>query len=116
MGRFILKLANTKKIHLVGHSLGAHVAAFAGKQVKRHSSRIYRITGLDPTRSTFENVTYDERLNREDADVVVVIHTDRGARGFVESIGTIDFFPNNGTSPQPGCENSSIGEGLYVNC
>lgn len=115
MGRFILKLfekaAQPKQMHLVGHSLGAHVAGFAGKEVKKRSSRIYRITGLDPARDPFEKATNDGRLHREDADVVAVVHTDRGARGFVQSIGSIDFFPNNGTSPQPGCENEQEGEG-----
>lgn len=102
---------------MVGHSLGAHVAGFAGKEVKKHAPRIYRISGLDPARSPFENstVSNEDRLYREDAIVVFVIHTDRGARGFVESIGTIDFFPNNGTSPQPGCENSEDGEGRLSN-
>lgn len=120
MGSFVLKLfrhhsIKPNQIHLVGHSLGAHVAGFAAKEVKKSSARIYRITGLDPARSPFENTTdINEKLYREDADAVVVVHTDRGARGFVESIGTIDFFPNNGTSPQPGCEGSEEGEGVNL--
>lgn len=33
-------------IHLVGHSLGAHISGFAGREVK--SGKIGRITGKNP--------------------------------------------------------------------
>lgn len=44
------------------------------------------------------------KLDPSDADFVDVIHTCSGVLGFEAPIGTVDFYPNNGTPPQPGCE------------
>lgn len=43
------------------------------------------------------------RLDSSDAEFVDVIHTDAGIFGYPTSIGHVDFYPNNGISPQPGC-------------
>lgn len=38
-----------KDVHIIGHSLGAHVAGFAGTKVFEDTGeRLERITGLDP--------------------------------------------------------------------
>lgn len=50
------------------------------------------------------------RLNEEDAQLVVGLHTDGGGNGFPAPFADIDFFPNNGTAVQPGCENSDNGK------
>lgn len=42
-------------------------------------------------------------LTAEDADMVDIIHSDRGFFGFPSSTGTVDFHPNGGTRYQPGC-------------
>lgn len=98
--------ASLENVEVIGHSLGAHVAGFAGKRVQNLTGlRIPRITGLDPAGPLFDGfwVSQEERLHEDDAEVVVALHTDSGAAGFEDSIGTIDFYPNGGNPPQPGC-------------
>ncbi|CAG4936347.1 unnamed protein product [Parnassius apollo] len=93
-----LKLSNT---HLIGHSLGAQAAGVAGASLT--SGRVARITGLDPALPLFSKVPLEQRLDASDAEFVDVIHTDAGIFGFPGTIGHADFYPNGGTSPQPGC-------------
>ena len=64
---------------IVGHSLGAHIAGFAGKHVK--AGRIHTIVGLDPAGVAFSLNRPDERLNDNDARMVQIIHTN------IESVG-----------------------------
>jgi len=45
-----------------------------------------------------------ERLDKDDAIFVDVVHTASGVQGISQPIGHVDFYPNNGKSPQPGCE------------
>ncbi|CAK1555946.1 unnamed protein product [Leptosia nina] len=94
-----LKLSN---LHLVGHSLGAQIAGVVGHTVK--SGRVSRITGLDPALPLFENVPLAQRLDPTDAEFVDIIHSDAGIFGYNRPCGHVDFFPNGGVSPQPGCE------------
>ncbi|VVD02546.1 unnamed protein product [Leptidea sinapis] len=66
--------------------------------------KVARITGLDPALPLFNKVSLDQRLDPSDAHFVDVIHTDAGIFGFNQLVGHVDFFPNGGASPQPGCE------------
>lgn len=98
--------ADLHKIQITGHSLGAQVAGFAGKTVQDLTGlKIGRITGLDPASLLFEGSTLTEenRLMKEDAELVVIVHTDGGILGYADPAGHIDFFPNGGTASQPGC-------------
>lgn len=52
-----------------------------------------------------------KRLNKDDADVVEVLHTDGGTFGFKDACGTIDFFANGGSS-QPGCKQIDLANPL----
>ncbi|KAJ8025384.1 Inactive pancreatic lipase-related protein 1 [Holothuria leucospilota] len=91
-----------KELHLIGHSLGAHIAGYVGEIVPS----IGRITGLDPAGPGFdENQSIFEKhckLDPTDADFVDVVHTD-GFYGNKFPLGHQDFFPNGGVT-QPGCK------------
>lgn len=109
MGEFILDLnanysANLSNIHVVGHSLGAHIAGFAGKTIQNQTgTNLGRITGLDPAGPLYRLVGPDDRLAKTDADLVVVLHTDGGVNGYWRGLGDIDFYANGGFPEQPGC-------------
>lgn len=72
-------IGNYKDVHLVGHSLGAHVAGVIGHNViKQKRGKIGRITGLDPAGPIFDQIFwakhYDDvkSLDKEDAEFVDV--------------------------------------------
>lgn len=115
---------NPKDIHLVGHSLGAHVSGFAGREIKqgkigRISGMLYYIgnfldnlvfvqqlflLGLDPALPGFDvGLVSAGTLSNSDADFVDVIHTCAGYLGYKMPLGHADFYPNGGGPPQPGC-------------
>nr|ATU82405.1 venom lipase [Lethocerus distinctifemur] len=85
-------------VHIIGHSLGAHVAGAAGSSTR--SGKIGRITGLDPAAILFGD---NDGLNAADAKFVDVIHT--SILGLTGSLGQADFYPNGGGRfwSQPGC-------------
>ena len=90
-------------IHVIGHSLGAHLAGSIGK----HSGdqNIGRITGLDPAQLFLDS--HSKRLSREDADFIDVIHANsghlyQGCLSMPWTIGHVDFYPNGGRH-MPGC-------------
>ncbi|XP_011537578.1 pancreatic lipase-related protein 3 isoform X1 [Homo sapiens] len=93
------------KVHLIGHSLGAHLAGEAGSRIPG----LGRITGLDPAGPFFHNTPKEVRLDPSDANFVDVIHTN-AARilfelgvGTIDACGHLDFYPNGGKH-MPGCE------------
>lgn len=59
-------------VHVIGHSLGAHIAGYAGERVEA----LGRITGLDPAEPYFQNMPEFVRLDPSDAKLVDTIHTD----------------------------------------
>ncbi|XP_037947732.1 phospholipase A1 VesT1.02-like [Teleopsis dalmanni] len=87
-------------LDVIGHSLGAHVAGYAGKSVT--SGEVHTIVGLDPALPLFSYDKPDKRLNSEDGFYVESIQTDGGKLGFLKPIGKGAFYPNGGKS-QPGC-------------
>lgn len=80
---------NVESIHLIGHSLGAHICGYAGKsfQILVPGEKLPRITGLDPANPCFYNTGPENRLNSSDAHFVDVIHTNNGVYGLKKSIG-----------------------------
>ncbi|XP_033345212.1 pancreatic triacylglycerol lipase-like [Bombus vosnesenskii] len=89
---------NSKTLHVIGHSLGAQIAGVLPENI---NFRLIRITGLDPAGPLFYIINH--RLTSEDADFVDIIHTDAGAYGIALNSGHVDFYPNGGHRPQPGC-------------
>ncbi|CAM2117782.1 unnamed protein product [Caretta caretta] len=95
-------------IHIIGHSLGAHVAGDAGRRIRG----IKRITGLDPAGPLFEGTPPKVRLDPTDARFVDVIHSNAAqfptvGAGIVNTSGHLDFYPNGG-SIMPGCDDVII--------
>lgn len=79
----------------VGHSLGAHICAEAGRAFTvLTNDSLPRITGLDPARPCFRAGELLTTLRRGDAAFVDIIHSNPGVLGIRDSIGDIDFYPN----------------------
>jgi len=108
--------ADLNQFHVIGFSMGAHIAGNAGSTVK---GTLPRITGLDPAYPFFSLFGTDQRLDITDAEFVDIIHCNSGTVGrildieqlitdfqvtvsYPEAIGHADFYPNGGSS-QPGC-------------
>lgn len=98
--------------HVVGHSLGSHVAGYAGRTVIRAGFRKYilpRITSLDPAGPLWYVLPLNKvPLGPNDAAFVDIIHTDNGKFGGTRSTGHVDFYPNGGRSPQPSCSSDNL--------
>ncbi|CAL4217380.1 unnamed protein product [Meganyctiphanes norvegica] len=91
------------KVHLIGHSLGSHVAGYAGELI----TGLGRISGLDPAGPYFTWMPSFVILDETDAIFVDNYHTDArplylGGYGTPQAMGNVDFYPNGG-SFQPGC-------------
>ncbi|KAJ1527564.1 hypothetical protein ONE63_007530 [Megalurothrips usitatus] len=92
-------------LHVIGHSLGAHAAGYAGKQL---GGRLGRITALDAAQPAFEDQAPEVRVAVGDALFVDVLHTNGVpfiptlGLGVMHPVGDVDFYLNGGTV-QPGC-------------
>ncbi|KAI5711265.1 hypothetical protein M8J75_015521 [Diaphorina citri] len=101
-----LNFTQYDRIHMIGHSLGAHVSGATGTYCKE---KMARITGLDPAGPGFMVLMgNDMRLDMSDAQFVDVIHTAAGVAGYYGVLGHADFYPNSGKPPQPGCVELSL--------
>ncbi|XP_071986112.1 inactive pancreatic lipase-related protein 1-like [Engystomops pustulosus] len=95
-------------VHMMGHSLGAHIAGFAGQYCRG----VGRISGMDPAGQLFIGVNADNRLDPSDAIFVDVIYCNETP--FVLGIGILFYgtyivsghvnFYVNGGMWQPGCK------------
>jgi len=106
--------ASLADVHLVGHSLGAHVAGFVAKGVQALGlGKVARVTGLDPAKPFFEFATEEGRIDKSDGEFVDIIHTNsgnlwEGCLSIPKPLGHVDFYPAGG-SHQPGCTEICFG-------
>lgn len=119
LAAFIVHLAKRgvppAAVHLVGFSLGAHVAGLAGRLVAvRTGSQVARITALDPAKPCFGRAAARRgaSLARTDAAFVQAVHSSAGVLGLMEPVGHADVYVN-GLGPQPECARA---EGLTFDC
>ncbi len=79
---------------LCGHSLGAQIAGLVGKQCSAKdgfAEPIHAILAADPAGPAFAHRTIAGRLDRTDAESVIVIHGSRYLAD-VSAIGTVDMY------------------------
>jgi len=114
---------NPSSIHIVGHSMGAHIAGVAGNEVQTQQGGAYinRITGLDPAGPLeiygpgIVDLPEEYMLDSSDAAWVDVVHTGRGLTSplgvpiqgtglgtVATGVGDVDTYVNGGAN-QPGC-------------
>ena len=75
VAKFVLFLRDNfqvgpEHVHVIGHSLGAHAAGYAGAAIKEAGGVLGRITGLDPAGPYFTNMPEVVRLDPSDAAYV----------------------------------------------
>merc|ERR1712018_316873 len=76
--------------HVIGHSLGAHIAGYAGVHL---NGVLSRITGLDPAQPEFFPTPNKDHLDKTDAQFVDIIHTCGPLIGLDSANGHVDFYP-----------------------
>uniref|UniRef100_A0A146LY41 Lipase member H-A n=1 Tax=Lygus hesperus TaxID=30085 RepID=A0A146LY41_LYGHE len=113
LGKFIYFLidqgVDPNNVHVIGHSLGAHIAGFAGKFTKSdHQISLGRITGLAPSYPGYEDNTSQFRLSSDDAKFTDCIFTDYNNLDMGIPICQANFFPNGVGISQPGCFREDI--------
>lgn len=94
-----------ENIHLIGHSLGAHIVGYAGRYFTELTGEVIpRITGLDPANPCFNEGESLSGLQRGDASFIDVIHTNSGVLGKSNPVGDVDFYPQGLDAIKPGCK------------
>lgn len=94
LGRLLARGLLPERTHLLGFSLGAHVAGVAGEIVARRTGRrLGAVTGLDPARPCFTRVAHV--ISRESATFVQVFHT--SVLGVREVRGHVDVYMSEGS-------------------
>lgn len=84
---------DVQRFHVIGHSLGAQVAALIARNVHRKSpdgeTTLTRITALDPP----PLFPLGARINEKDAEFVEIIHTEQRFHSTPKSPRTVNFWP-----------------------
>lgn len=85
------------KLELVGMNLGAHILSFAGKNFKKITDkRLPVLVALEPSGPCFAEAQKTERLDKDDADFVMVLHTNGEDLGMLYPSGQVDIYVNGG--------------------
>ncbi|CAG9575731.1 unnamed protein product [Danaus chrysippus] len=118
---FVLALSKKFKlhgtdIHLIGHSLGAHVVGLTGIKLKYKKYIVDRVTGLDPARPFFEFPPLLSGITKDAANFVDIIHTNSGVLGYESSVGHADFYPNGGDAQPHCCSKSEMTDSCEHRC
>ncbi|XP_011699621.1 PREDICTED: phospholipase A1-like, partial [Wasmannia auropunctata] len=97
-----------KNMIFMGHSLGAHIAGFAGKSFQKLRYGIFPLLfGSDPAAPIlFALKSCENRFCKSDAERTIVIHV--SILGIQKSLGHLDLWPNNGIN-QPACGDKITG-------
>lgn len=91
-----------KTIECAGLSLGAHTCGYIAKHYQRITgNKISKIVGMDPAGPCFRNLVPADRLDKSDADQVVMIATNMDSLGMATPTGHVNFYVNGGEY-QPG--------------
>ncbi len=103
---------------IIGHSLGAHIAGFAGSTFRQLTGQsLGQIVGLDPAGPSFEGKGPGDRLDPTDAARVTAIHTS-ATLGYDDPLATYDIYANWNDAFQPGqwnfAGNHSYAHTLYT--
>jgi Ca2+-binding RTX toxin-like protein len=99
--------------NLIGHSLGAHVAGFAGSAYRTSTGRsLSQIVGLDAAGPEFEGKSASDRLDPADATRVTALHTSE-TLGYDARLATLDLYINWNDLFQPG-QRSFVGNHGYA--
>lgn len=107
-------LVSPTSVTVIGHSLGAQVAGYAGKCLPR-PLRLGNIVALDPANPLFARTPLTiHPVGSGDAINVQSIQTNRGVLGQNTPIGHSSFYPNYGPT-QPGCGITDV-VGLCAHC
>ncbi|XP_005181751.2 vitellogenin-1 isoform X2 [Musca domestica] len=98
------KIVPLKNIHLIGHSLGAHIMGAAARYFFESTGKLIpRVTGLDPAKPCFNEGEALSGLMRGDAEFIDVIHSNSGVLGKRNPTGDVDFYPGGLDPLPPGC-------------
>lgn len=70
-----------ENLHVIGYSVGAHIAGLLANYLPAEDGKLGRITGLDPTVFFYTGNNNSKGLDPSDAYFVDVIHTGAGILG-----------------------------------
>ena len=106
------------KTSICGHSLGAQIAGFASKHLAHPEMlgrRIRTILAADPAGPSFSGMPAEDRLDKADAEEVIVIHTTEFL-GDNRAIGSLDIYVSwrESDTPDPIARHSLRGNWLLV--
>ncbi|XP_041978292.1 pancreatic lipase-related protein 2-like [Aricia agestis] len=94
------------KIHIIGHSLGAHIAGCAGESFEEKTgNKIAKISGVDPIHPCFNEIS--NQLRSGQAKFVDTYRCNAYGFGADKSLVDAVFVVNNGKT-QPNCLSSPI--------
>ncbi|XP_065364958.1 vitellogenin-1-like [Calliphora vicina] len=108
----LLKQVPIENIHLIGHSLGAHIVGYTGRYLTNYTGlNMSRITGLDPANPCFNEGESLSGLQRGDADFIDILHTNPGVLGKANPVGDVDYYAGGLAPIKPGCNQFGCSHG-----